>query len=146
MSKKKHRSKQRTDFRKNHQGRVRQSDLTRDFKSGKELSDLSHGERVSGKGDLTRKRTVDASSDGPSAVGEKDLLSGRVVSAHGLKCKVISESGQMFDCAIRQVLKSLSIDQRGAVVAGDHVRFRAESPQDGMIEQVLPRRGIISRT
>lgn len=142
---KKKKSSQRTDFRKHHQGRVRQSDFTRDFQSGKELSDLTHGERVSGKGDLTRKRTVADEREVGDPLDD-DLIEGRVISAHGLKCKVIADDGRMFECAIRQVLKSLSIDDRAAVVAGDHVRFRAESPQDGMIEHVQPRRGIISRT
>ena len=59
MAKKKQ-SKQRTDFRKKYQGRVRRGDLTRDFQSGDDdrLADVEQGERVSGKGDLTRKRTV----------------------------------------------------------------------------------------
>lgn len=147
MAKKKKKSKQRTDFRKNSQGRVRQGDLTRDFQSGKELADLSQGERVSGKGDLTRKRTVAGDSTGSANAAATDrLLDGRVISAHGLKCKVIGDDGQTYECAIRQVLKSLSIDGRSAVVAGDHVRFRAAAIQDGMIETVLPRRGVISRT
>ena len=124
---------------------MRQSDFTREFQSGKELSDLQHGERVSGKGDLTRKRTVADKPDGSDNTDE-DLIDGRVISAHGLKCKVMSNDGRLFECAIRQVLKSLSIDDRSAVVAGDHVRFRADTPQDGMIEHVQPRRGIISRT
>ena len=47
---------------------------------------------------------------------------------------------------VRQVLKSLSIEQRSVVVTGDHVLIRAESTRDGMIEQVKPRRGVISRT
>lgn len=146
MAKKK-KSKHRTDFRKHHQGRVRQGDFTRDFQSGKELADLSHGERVSGKGDLTRKRTIGGDDDDAArSAFDAGLISGRVISAHGLKCKVISDDGQYYECAIRQVLKSLSIDGRSAVVAGDHVQFRAENPQDGMIESVQPRRGCISRT
>ncbi|QDT02710.1 Putative ribosome biogenesis GTPase RsgA [Rubripirellula lacrimiformis] len=146
MAKKKKSSKQRTDFRKHHQGRVRQGDLTRDFAGGKELADLSHGERVSGKGDLTRKRTVIAESEADAAIAEAELMTGRVISAHGLKSKVMTDDGTMYECAIRQVLKSLSIDGRSAVVAGDHVWFRAQSPQDGMIERVGDRHGIICRT
>ncbi len=144
---KKKRSKQRTDFKKNHQGRVRRGDLTRDYQGGnkdQELADATHGERVSGKGDLTRKRTV--IGDQRDSEQDLQLLEGRVISVHGLKSRVRTADGQTFECTIRQVLKSLSIEQRNVVVAGDRVRFRAQSAQDGTIESVAPRTGIISRT
>lgn len=153
MAKKK-RSKTRTDFRKGHQGRVRQSDLTRSFHSGNtdELADVIQSERVSGKGELTRKRTVSEPSNAlgvDAAAGEiaatQDFVSGRVISTHGLKSKVFADDGKTYECTIRQVLKSLSIDQRGVVVAGDQVLFRAEDDGNGMIEQILPRHGLISR-
>ncbi len=158
---KKKKSKARTDFRKKHQGRVRQGDLTRQFQGGSddELADVVQSERVSGKGELTRKRTVvgveassadSANRDQPDADGDSrhltQLIRGRVFSVHGLKCRVRGDDGQMYDCAIRQVLRSLSIGQRNVVVAGDQVRLRAETPRDGMIESVEPRRGLISRT
>ena len=65
MSSKRNRQKLRADFRKKHQGRVRQSDLTRKFHGddGVEIDDIVLGERVSGKGDLTRKRTVMGSTN-----------------------------------------------------------------------------------
>ncbi len=146
-------AKHRTDFRKKHQGRVRRGDLTREFRTGDEidLADVAQGERVSGKGELTRKRTVagaDQSSPQNDAIGnsQAELIPGRVISVHGLKSRVIGDDGQIYDCAIRQVLKSLSIEQRNVVVAGDHVRLRAQSPRDGMIESIEPRHGLISRT
>ncbi len=143
---KKKRSGQRADFKKNHQGRVRRGDLTRDFHGGKqdELADAQSGERVSGKGDLTRKRTVADEDSGVS--DDSDLIAGRVLMVFGLKCRVLGDNGQTYECAVRQVLKSISIEQRNAVVAGDRVRFRASSPQDGIIESVDSRQGIISRT
>lgn len=143
---KKKRSRQRTDFKKNHQGRVRQGDWTREFQGGNQddLADAISGERVSGKGDLTRKRTV---SEAESSSGDnRGLISGRVTSVFGLKSHVMGDDGLIYECSVRQVLKSLSIEQRNVVVAGDRVRFRAASPQDGMIERVEPRQGIISRT
>lgn len=146
---KKKRSKQRTDFRKKYQGRVRRGDLTRDFRTGDRdrLADIAQGERVSGKGELTRKRTV-AENDEPLQPSDHEggLISGRVISVHGLRCRVLGENGQEYECAVRQVLKSLSIEQRNIVVAGDHVRLRAASAVDGMIEHVDPRQGVISRT
>lgn len=148
MAKKK-RAKQRTSFRKKYQGRVRKADLTRDFHAGEEdaLADIQRGERLSGKGDLTRKRTVsvDQAADELDASGQP-LKLGRVISVHGLKSRVVTEDGKTYECAVRQVLKSLSIEQRNVVVAGDHVRFRADSDIDGMIEHVEPREGVISRT
>jgi ribosome biogenesis GTPase len=146
---KKKRTKQRTDFRKKYQGRVRRGDLTREFHSGDQdrLADIAQGERVSGKGDLTRKRTVADANDSPQSSDRSGkLIPGRVISVHGLKCRVLGENGQTYECAVRQVLKSLSIEQRNIVVAGDHVRLRAESAVDGMIEHVDPRQGVISRT
>lgn len=143
---KKKRHKQRTDFRKNTQGRVRRSDLTRAFQSGDadRLADIDQGERVSGKGDLTRKRTVTAVDGGDSDA--ESLISGRVIGVHGLRTRVLCEDGQIYECAVRQVLKSLDIEQRNIVVAGDNVRLRAESAQDGMIQHIEPRRSVISRT
>lgn len=130
---------------------MRRGDLTRDFQTGDDdqLADISQGERVSGKGDLTRKRTVethqsDRSARTSDAVG--DHLFGRVISVHGLKSRVLGEDGVTYECAVRGVLKSLNQDQRNAIVAGDHVHFRAASTVDGMIEHVDPRHGVISRT
>ncbi|QDV44789.1 Putative ribosome biogenesis GTPase RsgA [Stieleria neptunia] len=154
MAKKKRKSNQsRVSFRKRHQGRVRDSDLTRQFHVGdtESLADAIKNERVSGKGDLTRKRTVvgvqasaPASADDPQS-HDSMLIGGRVLRAHGLRNTILADDGRTFECSIRQVLKSLSIDGRGTVVAGDRIQFRAESETTGMIEFVAPRHGIISR-
>ena len=56
MAKKK---KIRADFRKNREVRTRRSDWTRQFDQHRfEEDDLQQQERISGKGELTRKRTV----------------------------------------------------------------------------------------
>jgi ribosome biogenesis GTPase / thiamine phosphate phosphatase len=81
---------------------------------------------------------LDVSNDG--------LLTGRVISVFGLRSRVLADDGTMYECAVRRVLKSLSTDQRHVVVAGDRIHFRAKSPQDGMIEKIEPRHGLISRT
>ncbi|QEF99074.1 Putative ribosome biogenesis GTPase RsgA [Stieleria maiorica] len=158
MARKKPKSNQsRVSFRKRHQGRVRDSDLTRQFNAGDQesLADAVKHERVSGKGDLTRKRTVvGVKADAPASADTTEsndaaLISGRVLRAHGLHNTVLADDGRTFECSIRQVLKSLSIDGRGTVVAGDRVQFRSESETEseltGMIEFVAPRHGIISR-
>ena len=99
MGKKKS-SKQRTDFRKKHQGRVRRGDLTREFHSGDDddLADIVKGERVSGKGELTRKRNVvgvDPDESQESRDLDDTLISGRVISVHGLKSRVLGPAGRL---------------------------------------------------
>lgn len=169
MSKKK-RNKLRTEFRKKHQGRVRGGDLTRAFRQGDaaRVEDSVQGERLTGKGELTRKRTVAGADSTPDSsaglhvrlsVNEDDrLLTGRVMSVHGLQSKVLGDDGRQYVCTIRQVLKSLSTDQRNVIVAGDRVTLRVEQlassgttdpsdrPGEGMIQRVEPRQGAISRT
>ncbi len=154
----KKRSKVRTEFRKNHQGRARRTDFTRDFHSGDKsdtLADLAHDERVSGKGELTRKRTVmggelpdDSESAGSTSrePSRDTLRSGTVMSVHGLRSRVRGDDGVEYQCVVRQLLKSLSTDQRHVVATGDRVAFRAESPDSAMIERVEPRHGVLSRT
>ena len=110
------------------------------------MADVSQSERVSGKGDLTRKRTIQSKGNNEQQVSSGDLIPGRVVSVHGLKSRVLADDGEIYECAVRQVLKSLSIEQRSIVVAGDHVLITAASHVDGVIEEVKPRRGVISRT
>lgn len=172
MAKKK--GKTRTEFRKKHQGRVRESDLTRQFRQrdhDTSVDDIVQNERLSGKGDLTRKRTVAGTElatedDGGLRVDlkidENALVRGRVLSTHGWQSKVLCDDGKVYACATRQVLKSLATDQRGVLVAGDRVWFRIESRTgtanrasrredeavigDGMIERIDPRHGIICRT
>ncbi len=154
MAKKK-KQKIRTEFRKKHETRTRKSDLTREFhEHGFEDDESALGERVSGKGDLTRKKTVigaestedDAGLAVHLDVDEANCLSGRVLSIHGLECVVASEDGREFRCAVRGILKSLSTDQRNVVVTGDRVLISTVSKSDGVIERVEPRRGVISRT
>jgi len=154
----KKRSKLRTEFRKNHQGRVRQSDLTRDFHGGDKsdtLADLAHNERVSGKGELTRKRTVIGTDTKPDEESGLDvrlndetvcLRFGTVQSVHGLRSRVLGDDGLEYRCVVRQLLKSLSTDQRNVVATGDRVGFRAEAQDSAMIERIEPRHGVLSRT
>ncbi|MCM2369058.1 ribosome small subunit-dependent GTPase A [Aporhodopirellula aestuarii] len=171
MAKKK--GKLRAEFRKKHQGRVRKSDLTREFHSEEStrLDDAAHGERLTGKGELTRRKTIAGADNAPAGssglqvdliVDKTRLKHGRVLSVHGLQSKVLADDGHLYACATRQVLKSLATDQRGVVVAGDQVWFRTEAragdsgqlgrkanevvTADGMIERIEPRHGIICRT
>jgi len=144
----------RAEFRKSYDGRTRKRDYTRDIgeESGK-IEDLAAGERVSGKGRLTRKRTVTGSvqdsADGAFqvdlAVDESRCVEGRVIKVFGRTSIVRTENGQ-FSCGIRGLLKSLVTGLQNSVVAGDHVTVLPGEGDDGMIVRVLPRRNGISRT
>jgi ribosome biogenesis GTPase / thiamine phosphate phosphatase len=153
MAKKKKQSKIRTEFRKNHQGRARASDLTQKFQDGS-LDDLASRERVSGKGELTRHRTVVGQlaaegSDGLAVQLQFDdptIISGRVLRVHGLECIVRSEDGIEHRCAVRRLLKSLATDQRHVVAAGDEVLLRPSANSQGIVLAVKERHGVLSRT
>lgn len=147
------RNKIRTEFRKKHESRVRPTDLTRDYqRDDTTLDDVRQNERVSGKGELTRKRTIiGQETDNESGVGvardvHADCLPGRVLSVFGLASVVHTADGKLYRCAVRRLLKSLSTDQRHVVAAGDHVWIRPEGESEGFIERIEPRSSVLSRT
>ncbi len=158
MSKKKR--KVRTEFRKNRSQKARDTNWTREFdEHGFTEKDPLLGERISGKGDLTRRRTVMgeeiATGDEPHLgihleIDESVCRPGRVLSVHGLNCIVRDEAeGTVYSCAVRRLLKTLTTDQRHVVAAGDRVQFRSVDGSDlseGIIERIEPRRGSLCRT
>ena len=101
----KKKQKFRTAFRKNRTQRARADDLTRRFRAeGDQLEqDAPQDERVSGKGELTRKRTVQGVQLESDAAGlgvrldvdEAVVRAGRVLSVHGLSSIVESADGQL---------------------------------------------------
>ncbi len=153
MAKKPGRGKIRAEFRKNHQGRQRPTDLTRKFQQER-LDDQPSGERISGKGELTRHRTIVGhnSEEGDSGLSvqfdmhDPSILCGRVLRVHGLECIVRTGDDREYRCAVRRLLKSLSTEQRHVVAAGDWVRFRPEGNDQGIILRIEPRQGVLSRT
>jgi len=150
---KKRKQKIRTDFRKNRAGRQRQSNWTRKFQSDEEkLDDAIGGERISGKGELTRKRTVMADADVSGAavrleIDESKCLAGRVLKVQGLHSTVRTDDGAVYRCATRRLLKTLATDERHVVAAGDRVLIRRADGADdeAIIERVEPRHGVLSR-
>ena len=145
----------RTEFRKKHQVRVRRKDLTREFAGdeGRAEDRAVKSERISGKGDLTRKRTVvghetDEGRAGLAVVPAIDpsMQRGTVLAMHGLTCTVQADDGRILKCTVGGVLKDLSTDQRHILAAGDVVYFRPERQTEGMIERVEPRRSVLCRT
>lgn len=156
MSKKK---KFRADFRKNRGDRPRPSDWTRRYKQhGFEDEAPPQSERISGKGELVRRRTVRGeevdAGDVPGLpvhleVDETVCRPGRVLSVLGLISTVEDAAGAVYQCATRRLLKTLSTDQRHVVAAGDRVQFRPvkdAEPREGLIERVEPRHGCLCRT
>ena len=145
----------RADFRKNRLPRTRPTNLTRAFQQqDPDAEEAPHGERVSGKGALTRKRTIIGAASTSDETGfavqldvdESGGLRGRVLAVHGLTSTVQTADGTLYECATRRLLKTLSTDLRQVVVAGDRVFFRREGEREGIIELVEPRRGMLSRT
>jgi ribosome biogenesis GTPase len=175
MAKKK---KVRVDLRKNRQKPPRDRGWTKAYQehSFDEEATLN-AERVRAKGDLSRRRTIiteDAPADAETkstssempAVDEGECLPGRVLRIQRLYSVVEADDGRLFNCVTRQLLRSLSIDERSIVATGDRVWFRPavptarqgdaaapeaddtrESPAvlEGMIERVEPRHGILTR-
>ncbi len=156
--KRKGKQKVRASFRKRQNTRVRKTDYTREFADdAQKLENEQTGERVSGKGALTRKRTIIGSNaDTPDAgfeveldVSETGSLSGRVLRVHGLNSFVQGDDDRVYQCTVRGILKSLSTDLQHVVVAGDFVMIEKVDHGDedqGVIVRVEPRRNQISRT
>jgi len=153
MSKKKR--KVRADFRKNREARARDKNFGRELNDTESSAvDAPFAERMSGKGDISRKRTVAGGEIVEDDAGtlvlpdvDRDVCRlGHVLRVQGLLSIVRDESGAEFQCATRRVLKTLATDQRNVVAAGDVVWFQPESEGQGVIERVEPRRGVVSRT
>jgi ribosome biogenesis GTPase len=151
----KKKKKIRADFRKNREVRVRRADLTRDYQDhGFVADDTARSERVSGKGALSRKRTVvvadsaelDDQGQVRPEVDESTCRRGTVLSVGGLQNPVRTDDGQVFLCATRRLLKTLSTDQRNVLAAGDQVWFRPAPQHEGIIERIEPRHGVLCRT
>lgn len=153
MAKKK--KKIRADFRKNRTSRTRPGDLTRSFATDDEtLEDAESRQSVTGKGELTRKRTLAGAQvvqddTGTVVLPEVDTdvcFRGRVLRVQGLVSIVQRPDGTLCSCATSRILKTLSTALRHVVAAGDDVWVRPDGNDRGIIDRVEPRRGVLSRT
>lgn len=144
-------SKIRVDFRKNRGNVARRNDVTRDVqKSDLDEDRLSAPQRMSGKGHLSRRRTVLASVGADDQlvrdIDESQCVRGRVISAIGAtRCQVQLDGGQMLMCTVRRVVQTLARSARNAVVTGDEVLLTPHGTDAGVIERVEPRRGVLAR-
>ena len=146
----------RVELRKNRSTRQRSGNLTRALENDiDQASDLAATERISGKGELTRKRTV-IIGDSATATGSRtDGLAvepltagtsrGQVLHVHGLESFVRTIDGSVVRCTTRRLLRTLSTEQRHPVAAGDWVRLRIEGT-DGTIQSIEPRRNSLCRS
>jgi len=148
----------RAAFRKNRSTRCRNGDLTRAVAADPDhASDMASSERISGKGELTRKRTVvvhddlDRRDESPTAADGVSVAPftgamwrGRVMHVHGLDSFVRIDDGRTLRCTTRRLLRTLSTEQRHPIAAGDWVRIRDESG-GGVIQSIEPRRNALCR-
>src|ERR1700752_3856473 len=110
--------KVRTDFRKNREVRARDkrvADTRTDDDSN--AADAPSFERVSGKGHISRKRTVHGEVVEDEAgirmlpdVDRSICRLGRVLRVQGLLSLVHDDSGAIFQCATRRLLKTMATD------------------------------------
>jgi ribosome biogenesis GTPase len=152
MAKKK---KVRVDLRKNRNKPPRPRGWTRGFhEHGFEEEAPLPEERVKAKGDLSRRRTIiqeekdQADGVAPAEMPAPDAgesQPGRVIRVHGLYSIVETEDGRQYRCAVRRLLKSLTTDERNIVATGDRVWFRLANQDEGLIETVEPRHGLLTR-
>lgn len=152
MAKKK---KVRVDLRKNRSKPPRQRDWTRGFQEhGFTDEATSSGERVRAKGDLSRRRTIiqedtnTADGQEPAEMPAVDVAScvhGRVLRVHGLQSVVQAEDRRLYRCAVRRLLRTLATDERNIVTTGDRVWVRPSLNDEGFIERVEPRHGLLTR-
>src|SRR5262249_4339172 len=147
MSKKK---KTRIELRKNRSKPPRDKGWTSGFqKHGYQDEATAAQERVRAKGDLSRKRTIiqddSAGDEAMPAVDAAECKPGRVLRVHGLSSVVETDDGRQFRCAVRRLLKNLATDERNIVATGDRVWIRPSLNDEGFIERVEPRHGVLTR-
>ena len=134
--KKKQSSRVRAQFRKRQNTRVRKRDFTKAFEDSADgLENEISNERLSGKGDLSRKRTVTGTNsesgeetgfDVSLEIDSVHARPGRVLSVHGLNSFVRANDGLVYECTVRGILKSLATDLQHVVVAGDFVTIELD--------------------
>jgi ribosome biogenesis GTPase len=148
--KKRKEKKVRVQFRKNRGVRARQKRISEEELESEQIEDLATEERVSGKGDLTRYRTVvsvegDETEGVHRAIDESLCVPARILTTAGLNSLARTESGEEYECTVRQVVKTVTRDTRNAVVTGDRVLIQPLNEEQAVVERVEPRYGTLSR-
>lgn len=153
MAKKK---KIRVEMRKNRSKPPRQRQWTRGYQEHGFAEEATvNDERVRAKGELSRHRTIIQEEAAPAsgqetvempAVDVSACLPGRVLRVHGLSSVVMTDDGRLFRCAVRRLLKTLATEERSVVTTGDRVWIRPAIGEEGFIERVEPRHGLLTRS
>lgn len=153
MAKKRGGKKIRVDFRTNRQAPRRSGDLTRRYDSeaqSPDIEDAALQSHVRARGELSRKRTIVVDDENVPFVDEALWRSGTVTAVRGGECTVRDDAARNWRCTIRRILRTLQIDERAPVVAGDRVWISDQTqhggPDTGVIERVGPRRTLLSRS
>jgi ribosome biogenesis GTPase len=153
MAKKK---KIRVELRKNRSKPARPHNWTRGYREHGYNEDGAPGqERVRAKGELSRKRTIIQDEGTAAATGQEPAempsvdisacLAGRVLRVHGPTSVVEADDGKQYRCGVRRLLRTLVTDERNVVTTGDRVWFRPSLNDEGVIERVEPRHGLLTR-
>ena len=148
--------KVRVQFEKNRQKRARLQDLTRQSRENEDhVEDLEQSERLSGKGSISRYRTIltdDENDDSLRSIDAANTIRGRVLKSVGANNVLVetehdddSHQRTQLTCVVRRVVRTLSRDARNPVVAGDHVLVTKIDADEGIIERVEPRHGTLTR-
>jgi ribosome biogenesis GTPase len=143
--------KKRIELRKNRSKPPRDKGWTRAFAEHGGTEDVTPTqERVRAKGELSRKRTI--IEDGTADNGERVMpavdascVPGRVLRVHGLDNVVRTDDGRTLRCKVRRLLKTMTTDERNIVTTGDRVWVRPAPGDEGFIEGVEARHGILTR-
>jgi ribosome biogenesis GTPase len=154
MAKKK---KTRVHLRKKDYRLPRRRDWTRKFAQqdlGEEEAASLPQERVRPKGELSRKRTIVTDEQAAAeqlpavmpAVDAQASTPGRVLRVLGLQSVVAAEDGREYRCVVRGLLRSLATDERNIIAPGDRVWFRPVAADEGVIERIEPRHGLLTRS
>jgi len=155
MRRKRDEKRTRTELRKNRTSRVRRRDWNdQKLDPAQAAPDSASSERIRGKSDSSKKRVVVGNLEGNQTTGytlrrgsgEKEgCLAAVVIRAGGLRSTVRTADGREFQCAVRRLLKTIHTDQRHVIAAGDRVWFRPSGTEEGLIEEVEPRYGVLCR-
>ncbi len=150
------RNKIRVEFRPNMAKPARESSShwTKKLKEEPEsLENADTSRAFKGKGELAKKRTIDISRADNLITLEKlaehspqnnNFSNGTVTAIHGQFVKV--DDGEIIrTCVLRRVLKSLMLEQRNVIAVGDCVEFTPIEPDEGVIERIGRRYGMLFR-
>jgi len=144
--KKKKGKKVRVEFRPNRSQPAREKDWTRQYQEhGFEDQDTVSRQSLSGKGDLSRKRTVIEDQD----LEGREVRDGKVLSMRGLIAEV-DDGSRSWPCTIRRILRTRRISERHPVAVGDRVQFivsadQAGQEREGVIYRVYERSSQLTR-